>query len=490
MKFELRGEIRFSKPIGELTAQIEETLRACTPLLLRGAPAGREGEACRLEEWKIEGDRLKVRLVSGTYVRAHDGLLRLSKKLAEELGKLRVGVRGIQVEEYRILIPAEIPESALRGLPCEAKKTHEGVELYFRGLGENELRNRMVDRLLSNLKVEKPAPPTTPVIVREGKPREVSFKEDPCEAARKLGWIREFPGRGQWILLGPLVTLMKTIEDLIVEKIAQPLNFKECMLPKLIPLQVMQKMPGYLDTIPEGMFYVCPPPRDPAAFDEFKTKLKLTKKLPEEELEKVIKTPSYVLAPAQCEPFYEMFSGKTVRWEDLPMKLFDRSGWTYRWEGGGVEGLIRTQEFRRVEFIFLGKPEEVVKIRDEVLEGAVNLAEELELRWRVLEATPFYLKEGVERYGTAVATYDLEIYLPYKDDWTEVGSYNVHMDKFVRSFRIKEAKERKIWTGCCGFGVSRWVTSFLAHHGLNSEKWPEIVRKKIGEIPDVPRIVE
>jgi seryl-tRNA synthetase len=84
----------------------------------------------------------------------------------------------------------------------------------------------------------------------------------------------------------------------------------------------------------------------------------------------------------------------------------------------------------------------------------------------------------------------VEIYLPYKKDWTEVGSYNVHMDKFVRSFRIKEAKNREIWTGCCGFGVSRWAVAFLAQHGLEREKWPEIIKERMREVSEVPKVVE
>jgi seryl-tRNA synthetase len=490
MRFELKGEVEFSKPVEELAGQVGEILRACEPLLLKGTPAGKEGEACRLEEWKLEGKKLKLRLTSGSYVRAHDGLLRLVKKLAGELGKLRIGVRGFRAEEYKIFVPnLRVSESALKGLPCEIGERPEGVELRFRELSEKDLRNRVVDRVLSALMV-KEAQPFAPAVVREGGRTEITFGEDPCGLAREQGWMREFPGRGQWILLGPLASLVRLMEDLVVEKVARPMGFQEAMFPKLIPLQVMQKMPGYLDAVPEGMFYVCPPPRDPSLFEEFKTRLRLTKRIPQEELDKVIKSPSYVLAPAQCEPFYEIFSGKTVRLEDLPVKIFDRSGWTYRWEGGGVEGLLRTQEFRRVELVYLGEPGEVVKIRDEVLERAVKLAEELGLRWRVLEATPFYLREGVEKHGGAVATYDVEIYLPYKNDWTEVGSYNVHMDKFVRSFRIKEAKNREIWTGCCGFGVSRWAVAFLAQHGLEREKWPEIIKERMREVSEVPKVVE
>lgn len=486
MRFELQGEIVFSKSIEGL--EIAPLLEAAKPVLRKGVPDGLEEEACELRAYSISGRILRVTLSSGRRVRAHDGLLRLAKRLSEEIGtRYKIGVREVRVTEYQILIPVKVRPTV--ELPCTIETAESGTRVIFRNLTEKDLRDRIVDRTLSSLLQEIEVVKLSPRVVKTGGFVEPKFRGDPSQEAYRRGWLREFPGRGQWIIVGPLATLIRTIEEMVVSEIAKPLGFEEALFPKLIPLSVMQKMPGYLDSVPEGMFYVCPPPRDPAAFDKFKTKLKLTKKLPIEELEEIIKEPSYTLAPAQCEPFYEMFSGKIVKLEDLPVKIFDRSGWTYRWEGGGVEGMIRTQEFMRVEFVFLGAPEVVEKIRDEVLDKAVELADKLSLQWRILEATPFYLREGVERKKGTVATYDLEVFLPYKNEWTEVGSFNVHMDKFVKSFRIKEAKGREIWTGCCGFGISRWAVAFLAQNGLEWENWPSAIRERIKEIPSVPRVI-
>lgn len=488
MRFFLIAEVRFSKPLSGLNEEISKLLGDSEPLLRRGAPQGKEEEACRIKNWEIRGDYLRVELESGRYVRAHDGLLRLCKNLSQQLGRgHRIGLREIRVPQYQIKLPGlwkvEIPHP----LEGEIRETEEGVELVLKNLLEKHLRERWIDRLLSGLREKPKEEEFKPRVVRQGAIKSSKFNQDPCHVGVKLGWIKEFPGRGQWIYLGPMAQLVWTIEELIVEEIAKPLGFQEAMFPKLIPLQVMQKMPGYLDNVPEGMFYVCPPPRDPKAFERFKDELRLTRKIPSEELKNIVKEPAYVLAPAQCEPFYEIFSGKHVRLEDLPIKMYDRSGWTYRWEGGGVEGLTRTQEFRRVEFVFLAEPSMVVKIRDQVLDKSVELADKMGLTWRVLEATPFYLREGVERKGEIVATYDLEIFLPFKKNWLEVGSYNVHMQKFTKSFKIKESKGREIWTGCCGFGTSRWACAFLAQHGFDFGNWPALVKNKIGKVSEVLR---
>lgn len=470
------------------------------PLLHKGTP--RVEEAARLVKWHAVGKDLEVELESGRYVRAHDALLRLAKFLGAELGKKhRLGLRGITASEYRVVLPpAEVSEQTkteLERLPYEVKVGKAGVEISLKNLTEADIRGRVVDRLVSTVDEILTRVPTRieePKVVKQGPKLDHPFKEDPFEVAKRLGWVVEFPGRGQWIYTEPYAKLLRAIEDIIIERVARPLGFEEVMLPKLIPLEVMQRMPGYLDGVPEGMYYVSPPPRDPEAFSDFKQKLKLTKRLPVHELGEILKEPAYVLAPAQCEPFYESFAFKHVRLEDLPVKQFDRSGWTYRWEGGGVEGLVRTQEFRRIEFVFMGSPADAVSIRDEVLERSVQLLHDLGLEWRLLVATPFYMRGGGIATDTSdsrnVAAYDIEVTLPYKESWLEVGSYNAHKAKFAKSFKIKEVKGREVWTGCCGFGTSRWVVAFLAQHGFEPSKWPELVRKRVGHLPSVHKVVE
>ncbi|MCS7131992.1 MAG: serine--tRNA ligase, partial [Hadesarchaea archaeon] len=432
MLFELKVECTFSRELEQVKTDVGEAMARAEPLLLKGAPVGREAEAAKIKSWQIDGKKLELVIVSGRYVRAHDALLRLTKVIGAELGKKhKIGLRKILAREYRVTLPTGMPPDQARQLlaelPCKVEIEGQNAVLILRDLNEAALRGHVVDRLIAiaETALKGVPPPTAPKVVKEGEEIEHPFREDPLEVAKRLGWVAEFPGRGQWIYTAPYAKLLQALEDLIIDRIALKLGFEEVLFPKLIPLEVMQKMPGYLDELPEGMYYVCPPPREPEVFVNFKRKLKLTKRLPLDELRKCLKEPTYVLAPAQCEPFYEYFSRKRVKVEDMPIKFFDRSGWTYRWEGGGVEGIIRTQEFRRIEFVFIGRPEDVIDIRDAVRDKSIELASELGLRWRLLVATPFYMREGgIEEDITdsrKVATYDLEVKLPYKDDWLEIA---------------------------------------------------------------------
>jgi seryl-tRNA synthetase len=485
-------------------------------ILIKGAPKGLENEGARVIEWKVSNDLLNIKLESGTYVRAHAALLRLKKTIGLMLGKeYTIGVRKLKVNKLVLNFFTEKPlhdyaVNKIKAIPLvkavETKK--EGIEVLFEEMGEWELKHNSPDRAINLIKevieesskgilLEKQIKPALP-IVKASKPKLIKFDKDPMKVAIELGWIEEFPARGQWIYTVPFAQLFDIIKQILIEEVALKLTFKPFLLPKLIPLSVMKKMPGYLDDIPEGMYYVCPPPREPKAFDEFKYELKLTKEISKEKLMKILKEPDYVLAPAQCEPFWQFYSTKLLSVDELPFKYYDCSGWTYRWEGGGTEGIVRLQEFQRIELTYVGTPDQVVSIRDQIVEECVRIADKiLDMEWRVTAAIPFWAKEGeitIDVHDSKnIPAYDIEIYLPYRGprteaEWLEVAGCFVHKTKFVESFKIREIKGRPIWTGCTGLGVSRWVAAFLATHGFNPEDWPKTVKDKFDKDYKLPKI--
>jgi hypothetical protein len=56
-----------------------------------------------------------------------------------------------------------------------------------------------------------------------------------------------------------------------------------------------------------------------------------------------------------------------------------------------------------------------------------------------------------------------------------VGSHNYHSDFFGRVFEI-ECEEQPAHSACVAFGLERWVHAFLAQHGSDAKRWPDVVR--------------
>ncbi len=510
LRFMLEAVLHASGDLEGIAADIGEWIgEANETILVKGVPRAKRDEAARITGWNLQGSALRLSISSGRRVRAHDGLVRLRNFLASRLGeKHRIGLRALSVTRYTVEAqsPGVTIEEAQRviGDLARIRAFENRLVIEFSDLTEKDLESRLVDRILRQIEA-KPEPMKGAKLVPLGtvlaqtphKP--ISETRNATETAESLGWVKRFPGRGQWIFTAPMAALVMGISDLIIDNVLRPMGFEEWMLPKLTPFEVMARMPGYFDHLAEGMIYACTPPRNPGALGEFKRDFQLRRTIGVDALKRELSDPSYVLEPAQCSPFYQLFSGETVALDELPVKAYDASGWTWRWEGQATTGLERTIEFYRVESVWLAEPEEALEIRDKEAEASLKFADKaLDLEARLVVGAPFYMTSD-EAAKTLVdisdpanyPTVDIEAWLPYRgaresSEWLEIGgAFTCAKDKYVKSFAVREAKNRPIWTGCGGFGITRWATALLAQHGFEFNEWPRELRQRL-ETPRKP----
>ena len=540
MKFTLEGDLILSKEASEAHDDIQNFIEeANQEIFQKGVPRDQKDDASRIVQWNLEDNTLHLKIVSGRRGRAHDAILRIKKPLTQLLGpKYHIGVRKILVKNYQIEIPilkepkldenremievGEIDLDAtiidkIMDMPyvSDSEMVGDKIIIKFEELKEAELRKHIVDRVLKFIKESRPESSTeigttvevtkpTDILTKQvtkiepgtvvstSKKQKIFFEGDPTEEAARQGWVKKFPGKGQWFYGPQFIALQRVMEDAFLEKMVDELEFDECMWPKLIPIPVMNKM-RYLEGLPEGMYYCSAPRRDPEVFEKFKNELLIKKEVPINRLKDGLKDPSYVLAPAQCEPFYEFFSHEVLDEKDLPIKLFDRSGWTYRWEAGGAKGLDRVHEFQRVELVWIGTPEQVEKIRDSTVDISQSLADEMELEWYTeIGDDPFYLEgRRVEERGIEfpdVPKYEMRIVVPKAEKGVAAVSANVHGTHFTEGFSIRETHNHTIWTGCTGIGITRWLFGFLAQKGFDQENWPDEIREKVKNVR-VPKVL-
>ena len=511
LRINLRGRIELSSAAESALDEIEHAFKEFEEYLGRGREKYGE-EAAKLISKTIRDRFVEVVIASGRSLRAHDALLRLKNILAGKIGSKRIGVRRVFADlvEVRISeehVGKEKAEELLKGV-AEVVEEDSDLILRFRGLADRDLRDRVIDRAIKLVRVEeariegeKLAPFGT--ILRKGSRKEHKLLLDIAVEAEKRGWIKRYPGKGQWIYTPPMTALIKAIAELLIERVAKPLGFEEWMFPRLVPMDVFKKLTTYIEHLPDGVFYVCVPPRDPSAFEEFKREYVLRRELRTDLLKQILGEPEYIMEAIQCTAFYQYFSGEIVKLEDLPIKAYELSGgWTWRNEAGGVEGLVRTNEFWRLEMVFLGSPDQVIELRNKIVDLTLEVVDkDLDMEWRVVAGAPFYLspQEASKRmidisHINKIPTLDVEVYLPYRGsreeaEWLEITAASVHRDFYVRNFRIKEAKNRDIWTGCTGHGLSRWAAGFLARHGFDYDEWPKAIKQIIKRLPQPPKTV-
>jgi seryl-tRNA synthetase len=514
MKFMLEGAIIFNKDAEVAKEDIKKFIKeANEEILLKGTRLGEENTGAKITSWNLNNSDLNLTIESGAKVRAHDGLLRLKNPLTKLLGnKYHLGIRGFNIKIYDVILPVdkyEVDHVAAKEFGKyiqDIKNDDEKIVISLKDVDETAIKKQGVNRVIKQVVSEKDKVSNkiniadgdkdlTFKVINKHTPGEVIakspkfktyFKEDVTKAAKELGWIKEFPGRGQWFYGPQMTALQRGFEQLFIEKIVDPLGFYEALFPKLIPFSTLKKM-RYLEGLPEGMYYCSAPKRDPEVFNNFKNELSITHEIPMDLLKAGLKDPNYVMAAAQCEPFYEFLSHEVIEREELPIKLYDKSGWTYRWESGGSKGIDRVHEFQRMEMVWVGTPEQTNELRDQTVKMSQQLANDLELEWYTeIGDDPFYLEgRKTENRGIEfpeVPKYEMRLKVPGQDKGVAVVSGNNHGTHFIHGFSIKEAHQDKIWTGCTGLGLTRWLFGFLAQKGFDKKNWPQLLKDKVKDV--------
>jgi len=454
----------------------------------------------RLAEWNLEGVRLRIVLES-TGPRPHQTLLAFARRLSEELGRTaRVGVRSFVAARYRTEFSLDAPPTAAITLPLPHHLTVEGTlaTLSLTALSEEGLRDNWMDRAVS-LVQEKARRQTYEgkeqfwSLLSASPAREPLFRGDPTEEMLKRHWVRSGPTKGKWFLGPTAAHLLRTMERVALEEVLRPLGFQEVVQPHHDSFETLLKT-GHLEGLPGEFYYVAEPKtRDPAAWERFTDLVKITRQVPEEELARMVTGPTAVSCYAQCPTTYWWLSGRTLASESLPLKIFDRAAVSNRYESGGRHGLERVDEFHRIEPVFLGAREDLLALREQLLERYRHVFDEvLELEWRTAWVTPFYMQQsgrvGVEDAEARVkGTIDFEAYLPYRgtreeSEWLEFQNLSIVGEKYTKAFSIK-AQKGELWSGCTGIGLERWLTAFLAQKGLDPSGWPAGFQRYAGELP-------
>jgi seryl-tRNA synthetase len=218
---------------------------------------------------------------------------------------------------------------------------------------------------------------------------------------------------------------------------------------------------------------------------------RITNEVPLEKIRDRLDLPIGGMTYAQCPALWTFFQGRTIPNDRVPIKVFDRSGTSHRYESGGLHGIERVDEFHRTELVWLGTREQVNRTAQDIMAAYKKIFEEtLELDWRQARVTPWFMaQEGM--VGTdenaEIGTTDFEGMLPYRkgttEEWLEFQNVSNNGMKYPKGFTVKLQSGEPLWSGCSGIGMERWAAVFIAQYGLDLGKWPRAMREAYGQIP-------
>ena len=503
IKYHIIGKYLLSKNISDKKDDLMEYLRTAEKEIL--------DTISNLEEIQyssdfqlVGGDEIKIEINS--ILRSGGELFyRIQKSLAPIIGKnLRIGIKELEISFYRVefelekepLDPINVPFVSI----LEIKDKKCVIEL--EDIGRKFLTRNYVERIINLIeeKIERTyyeGKGEYHKIVYESEQKEPLNNEDPTTQMIDKDWITRASTKGKWIYWPPAAAIFKTMEKIVVEEILKPLEFQEMISSNIVSGEDIWLKTGHLEGMPMELYYVAEPiTRNPKEWESFIDYIKIKNKVPYKQFYKMVQLkPLQGLTYAQCPPIYNSFKGKTIDSDRFPIFLFEREANSFRYESGGRHGIERVDEFHRIEAVFIGTPEQLMEIHKKLIDRYKYIFNEIfEIEWRMANVTPFYMqqagsifKEG--EYEDKLGTIDFEAWLPYKgnrseSEWLEFQNISIVGTKYIDAFNIKAQKNEKLWSGCTGIGLERWVVVFLAQKGLDQEKWPKKFLEYLEKIPD------
>ncbi len=444
----------------------------------------------------------------------HTAILRIRKQLSQLIGKkYRVGIRGFTIKEY--IIENELEKEPLKefSLPLtksleffkEGKKNKVKIEISPE-IEEDFVEKGAIERIVRrvNDKISKQhhgAKKEHHKITWYSGEKKMLTNANPTTLLKEEQWIHHTNYRNQWIFTPRISIVVESIKKMMVDHIYKPLNYKIMMFPKLVDWSIWLRS-GHAEGMYQGgfepYFVVQPKTADPEFFEEVADYINITKTIPEKMLYEKITPPIGGLSYAQCPPFWAWLQGKTVSNESLPIRVYDWSGPTYRYESGSAYGFERVDELHRIETLFIGTPEQVKETAVETRKKLRYIFNDiLDLEFREANVMPWWLEQSAkqeenidEMEEMLVGTIDFEAYMPYrgprdKSEWLEIQNISIIGEKYPKGFNVKTDGGKELWSGCGGGSFERFITAFIAQKGINPDNWPESFRKYIDqELPE------
>jgi seryl-tRNA synthetase len=156
--------------------------------------------------------------------------------------------------------------------------------------------------------------------------------------------------------------------------------------------------------------------------------------------------PDQILAPTVCYHCFEAFRDRQF---DKPEVLITALGQCHRFESKNLKDLRRLKHFRMRNW---------------------------NVQFRLVTANdPFFLAESDRKSAYQTAFHlkrELQLYLPFADQWLAVGSFNHHQSVLAEKYGFKLQNVEKSQSGCIGFGFERFTYALYCQFGFLPTAWP------------------
>lgn len=194
----------------------------------------------------------------------------------------------------------------------------------------------------------------------------------------------------------------------------------------------------------------------------------------------------YYLIPTAEVPLTNLHRGEILNEQDLPLKYTALTS-CFRSEAGSAgrdtRGIIRQHQFNKVEIVKICRPEDSHKEHETLISDAENILQKLGLHYRVT-----LLASGDTGFSAAKC-YDLEVWLPSRNDFVEISSCSNFKDFQGQRAAIRykdpgSGKNRTVHTlNGSSLAVGRTMVAILENYQMQdgSVSIPSVLKPFMGK---------
>jgi len=484
--FEIELKAKFAKKINkEIEAGVKKIIDGLKVKLSKFSPKF-------IYKTKITEQEL-ILSIESDMLTATDFLVQFDKQVRETIGReFKTGIKEIIIEKY--VISTELEEAPKKELKLPLVKKvqakNKTLTLEYDNISLDWVKDHYIEKTIKLAKdkirmANYEGKDEFRETVWEGKKRNIKYNLDPAVELEKINWIRRTPAKGQYVYGREYTALMNVMKELMIENIYAKLGFFEMTFPKFEPWAIPIKSGHAKNIYPNAYFVSVPKNSSPEYWEEVMDLFAITGEV-KTELVKEKSDCVGIMSYAQCPPFWPYLENKVIDEQTLPLKVYDWSGPTYRNESGGTHGLDRVEEFNRVETLFVGTKEQVIKVWQDLKKVFIEFYDGvLDLELKAARVTPWWMAHAgakTEKGNEEMGTFDFDAYLPYRGnrdkEWLEIQNDSSNGDKYPNAFNVKGKSGQLLWSGCAGTSFQRIIVAFLAQKGLDPKNWPKDVRDR------------
>jgi seryl-tRNA synthetase len=339
-----------------------------------------------------------------------------------------------------------------------------GVELECRGSDDHSIR-RKVRRLVDEQIRPQILQPAKTVWRSQARRTPTG---DLFGQLQAVGWVSVL-GEGQVAVAGPVLALVRVLDQLLVRELRALYDVVEYAYPTLIPSDTLRAA-GYFRSFPHHLMFVTRLHNDLDVYQDFEREL--TEDAPTALFLSMCKNADYCLPPTMCYHTFAQHAGQALQ----GFRAITARGKSFRHEAGYHTTLERLWDFTIREMVFLGSRKEVLAARQRVIEAIQALIERLGLEASCQVANdPFFgsgtVPDAIGSQRMLELKYEMRLPIGPGAD-VAVGSFNFHDDVFGRRFEIAGEGGDVIRSACVGFGLERFAFAVLSQHGTAVDGWP------------------